>query len=142
MASPRPKPLTPKEKRAQARARADAAHDKYVQRTYGLAPGEYQRMLEAQEHRCAMCSRLARRRRLAVDHDHNTGRVRGLLCYLCNKYLGQWEGDPIAAHNASVYLASVAADYGPEYEPLRTPLVEAERPARRLLPLSVAPARG
>lgn len=138
MASPRPKPLNPKERRAQARARADAAHDKYVQRTYGLAPGEYARMLDAQDGRCAICGRKPRARRLAVDHDHNTGRVRGLACYLCNKYLGQWEGDPIAAHNASVYLANIAADYGEEYEPLRHPLVEAKRPAQRLLPLRLA----
>jgi hypothetical protein len=91
-----------------SRSRAAAAHERYVQRTYGLAPGQYAAMLEAQDGRCAMCRRVPRRRRLAVDHDHITGRVRGLTCYLCNKYLGQWEGDPIAAYSASQYLLEIA----------------------------------
>lgn len=106
-----------KEQRAKERARADRAHDKYVQKVYGLAEGEYATILEAQEGRCAICRRVARGRRLAVDHDHNTGEVRALLCYFCNKYLGQWEGDPIAAHNAAIYLAQIAAAYGESFDP-------------------------
>lgn len=95
-------------------------------------------MLAAQDGRCAICTRRPRARRLAVDHDHNTGLVRGLLCYTCNKFvLGFVEFDPIAAHNASVYLAQIAADHGALYAPtaLPTPLVEAVRPTRRILPL-------
>jgi hypothetical protein len=88
------------------------AHEKYVQKTYGLGPGEYAQMLAAQNGVCAICMRPPRRRRLAVDHDHNTGKPRALLCYLCNKYLGQWEFDPVVATLASQYLAAIADDYG------------------------------
>lgn len=74
-------------------------------------------MLDAQDGRCAICTRQPRNRRLAVDHDHFTGKPRALLCATCNKALGWWEFDPIAAHNASAYLASI-------YEALRHTLVE------------------
>lgn len=104
--------------RSEAKAKAAATHDRYVVRVYGLAPGQYALILDQQDGRCALCRRIPRRRRLAVDHDHDTGRVRGLLCYLCNKYLGQWESDPIAAHSASQYLAEIAEEYF-----LRHPLV-------------------
>lgn len=106
-----------REQREKERARADRAHDRYVQKTYGLEAGEYARLLEEQEGRCAICRRIARNRRLAVDHDHNTGVIRALLCYFCNKYLGQWEGDPIAAHNAAIYLALIATAYGESFRP-------------------------
>lgn len=131
--SPR-KPRLTREARAQQRARADRAHEKYVQKTYGLAPGQYQQMLDAQDGRCAICHKQPRNRRLAVDHDHNTGKVRGLLCYLCNKYLGQWEGDPIASYTAAAYLESIAADYGPLHV---QPPAAATPQARSLPPLTV-----
>ena len=105
------------EVRARARARADRAHERYVQRTYGLAPGQYQQMLADQDGRCAICTRIPRNRRLAVDHDHFTETPRALLCYTCNKALGLWEFDPIAAYHAAQYLLSI-------YESLRHSLVE------------------
>jgi hypothetical protein len=105
--------------RTAAKAKADAAHEKYVIRTYGLVPGQYAQMLADQDGRCALCMRIPRRRRLAVDHDHNTGMPRALLCYLCNKYLGQWEGDPLAAHNAGVYLLAISEAYGDLRDPDR-----------------------
>ena len=130
-----------REARAKEKARADRNHDRYVQRTYGLQSGAYASMLEAQSGRCAICTRRPRARRLAVDHDHDTGEVRGLLCYTCNHFvLGFVEFDPIAAHNAAVYLARIARAYGPEYDPfpVSDPLVEADRPARRPMRVPVA----
>ena len=101
--------LSNREARAKEKDRADRTHDAYVSRTYGIPRGEYERLLQAQDGRCAICTRRPRARRLAVDHDHHTGRVRGLLCYTCNKFvLGFVEFDPIAAHNASVYLADIS----------------------------------
>lgn len=76
-----------------------------------------------------------------MDHDHNTGRVRALLCYLCNKYLGQWEGDPIAAHNAAIYLAAIARDYDPLYEPRLSPPLPMEPQGRPQLRLRLPPIR-
>jgi hypothetical protein len=57
-----------------------AAHEARVQKVYGLEPGQYEELFEAQGGRCYICQRRSVSRRLAVDHDHRTGRVRGLLC--------------------------------------------------------------
>lgn len=115
-ASPSRRPT--REARAKKQARADRAHELYVQKTYGLAPGEYAQLLESQDGRCAICTRRPRNRRLAVDHDHNTGKVRALLCYTCNHWVLRYiEGDPIACHNAAVYFGNLARDYGRVYDP-------------------------
>lgn len=128
--------LSRREARAKAKARADRAHELYVQRTYGLAPGQYDQMLENQDGRCAICRRKPRNRRLAVDHDHNTGTVRGLLCHTCNHYVLRFiEGDPIACHSAALYIGNIARDYGPEYDPALPPAGPVPvRPNRTALP--------
>jgi len=48
---------------------------------YGITRTRYEELLETQGGGCAFCGRT---RRLCVDHDHNTGRVRGILCTPCN----------------------------------------------------------
>lgn len=53
-------------------------------RRFGLNPGEYENLLEAQGGVCAICKQPPRRNYLSVDHDHSTGRIRGLLCVRCN----------------------------------------------------------
>jgi hypothetical protein len=59
---------------------------------YGLTPVEYDKMVEEQNGKCAICGKdrnvTSDKRRLAVDHDHETGQVRGLLCTICNTRLG------------------------------------------------------
>jgi hypothetical protein len=57
-----------------------------LKRRYGITPEQYQKMLDRQGGICAICGRPPKTLRLSVDHDHRTGRVRGLLCYQCNKY--------------------------------------------------------
>lgn len=61
---------------------------------YGLVDIMYDKLLKEQNGRCAMC-KLARYRGrdryLHIDHNHDTGKVRGLLCYVCNTTLGKYE---------------------------------------------------
>jgi len=72
-----------------ARKRSDAAHARHIGLTYGITSDEYQRIYQYQGGRCALCRRATgRTRRLAVDHCHATGRVRGLCCKYCNRLLG------------------------------------------------------
>lgn len=61
-------------------------------RAYGISPERYKEMLEAQGNRCDIC-RKENKRAMAIDHDHKTGRVRGLLCDSCNLSLGHIEID-------------------------------------------------
>lgn len=57
-------------------------------RTFGMTADEYKAMVGAHDGRCAMCSQ---ERPLVLDHCHQTGRVRGLLCHPCNVGLGKYE---------------------------------------------------
>lgn len=75
-------------------------HERRVIRVYGLAKGEYARLLEFQGGRCAIpgCQARDAHRHLAVDHDHTTGEVRGILCSGHNyELLGKYGGDLQAA---------------------------------------------
>lgn len=69
---------------------------------YGLEPGEYERMLEEQENRCAICGVLSDV--LCVDHDHTTDEVRGLLCKPCNLVLGMVGDNVERLMRAAEYL--------------------------------------
>ena len=55
---------------------------------------------------CAICGAKPKGRRLAVDHDHKTGKVRGLLCMFCNTGLGKFRDDPKLLKKAIGYLES------------------------------------
>jgi hypothetical protein len=62
---------------------------------YGITPEDYDRLNEQQHGLCAICGQPPRgkMKRLSVDHDHTTQRVRGLLCITCNRALGYLEND-------------------------------------------------
>lgn len=57
---------------------------------YGISKIEFEKLLEFQNNRCALpfCNKLLIGRDVCVDHDHETGEVRGLLCQKCNRALG------------------------------------------------------
>lgn len=56
---------------------------------YGITEEDYQNMYKSQDGCCAICRKHASsfKTRLNVDHNHKTGKIRGLLCYRCNKFL-------------------------------------------------------
>ena len=69
-------------------------------------PNEYSRLLREQNDECAICGQEGDTagRRLAVDHCHITGRVRGLLCSKCNVGIGLFRDNPQACIRAAEYL--------------------------------------
>jgi len=82
------------------RLRASAEHReklwaRKIRREFGLTQEEYERMLKVQAGVCILCGKdgvETGRKRLAIDHCHATGLIRGLLCGLCNRQLGWVEG--------------------------------------------------
>lgn len=59
---------------------------------YGITSEQYRGMLKQQDYVCAICGKEEFQSScLSVDHDHKTGEVRGLLCHICNRKLGEWE---------------------------------------------------
>lgn len=86
------------------KAQKAARHEKYVEKTYGLSEGQYAALYASQGGRCAICAiATGATKRLAVDHDHVSGYVRGLLCGPCNQQIGIWT--PHILSNAIAYLA-------------------------------------
>jgi hypothetical protein len=72
---------------------------------YGLTRQQYEDMFVAQSGACALCYEpCASGNRLAVDHDHATGRVRSLLCRECNIGLGKFRESQELLRNAADYL--------------------------------------
>jgi Recombination endonuclease VII len=80
----------------------------HVLRTrYGITAEEYDAMLEAQNGVCAICQRECRTgMRLAVDHERETGKVRGLLCRACNGGIGAMQYSVENLERAATYLRS------------------------------------
>jgi hypothetical protein len=70
---------------------------------YGISPGEYRKLLNVQGGACAICQRTDQKR-LAVDHCHETGKIRALLCQRCNLVLGQVEDDPVLLEKMGQFL--------------------------------------
>ncbi len=79
--------------------------DAYLRRTYGITEAQYNLLLSKQGFACAVCSRPAEsfNKNLAVDHNHVTGEIRGLLCAYCNHRL-------VGRHRDSNLLRRIA-DY-------------------------------
>ena len=75
---------------------------------FGITLNEYSVLLSKQKHRCAICKSFGVGRKNAkyfhVDHDHETGKVRGLLCSKCNTALGLFNEDVTALKKAIKYL--------------------------------------
>lgn len=89
-----------------------------LRRQFDLTPEQYDAMLSSQNGGCAICGGQERRAdprtgqayALAVDHDHETGRVRGLLCSNCNRALGWLNDDPDRLRSAASYLERTSCD--------------------------------
>jgi hypothetical protein len=78
-----------------------------IRRKYGITQEDYEELFAAQDGVCAICGKEESNGKLSVDHDHETGDVRGLLCRLCNLGLSYWKDDPGLLLSASQYLSGV-----------------------------------
>ncbi|MDQ4132357.1 MAG: endonuclease VII domain-containing protein [Actinomycetota bacterium] len=82
-----------------------AARAGHLKRKYGITIEQYEAMLALQGGTCAICRRPpAPNTSLHVDHDHETGEIRGLLCFTCNNFLGDVEEDLQRLRAAAGYL--------------------------------------
>jgi hypothetical protein len=96
--------------RDEKKRRKGSAHERRVQKVYGLPAGAYQALYEFQGGRCAICGRgRGISKKLAVDHDHVTGLVRGLVDANCNRMLGDLRDDLEAARRLVAYLENSPA---------------------------------
>lgn len=79
--------------------------DQNFKRKYGITLNDYKAMLNKQGGKCAICgNECPSNRKLAVDHSHKTGIVRGLLCIHCNQAIGHFKDDTSLLNKAIDYL--------------------------------------
>lgn len=72
---------------------------------FGITVEQYEKMFKDQNGACAICDKQnLNGRRLAVDHDHSTGKIRGLLCDTCNRGLGYMKDSINLLNKAASYL--------------------------------------
>ena len=94
--------------KAQHAAEPLRRREKVIRSKYGLTLADYDALLGSQGGGCAICGRTEEPgqpgRPLPVDHDHKTGRIRGILCGLCNKAIGQMLDNPELLRRAARYL--------------------------------------
>lgn len=80
----------------------ETARGLYLNQKYGLTIEKYEEMRQHQNNKCAICDQIEID--LFVDHDHDTGKIRGLLCHNCNVGLGWFKDDIISMLNAVEYI--------------------------------------
>lgn len=84
------------------------ARNKFLVKKFGITEDQYNQQVLKQGGGCAICKRTKcpTGRNLAVDHDHNSNEIRGLLCAYCNTVLGKMNDDPSLLREAAMYLES------------------------------------
>lgn len=88
-----------------------SAYRSKLKKRYGITPEQYEALLAAQNGQCAICGSKpkdgsnGKRLRLCLDHSHENGMVRGLLCNACNAGLGHFADNPDNLAAAIRYLA-------------------------------------
>jgi hypothetical protein len=105
---------------------------------YDFTLADYEALLVAQAHRCAICGTAkgnGRGHRLYVDHDHSTGDIRGLLCSKCNSAIGYFGDSPKRLRRAAAYLETWRGKTCPDerrgFQPILGCVSEEGSPFRR-----------
>jgi hypothetical protein len=91
----------------------------YLKRTYKLTPEQVGALVTRQGGVCRVCQAAPA---VHIDHDHDDGRIRGVLCFKCNAGIGQFADDPGRLRRAAAYLEDVLP------EPRRWTRPDPERP--------------
>ncbi|MEU3980040.1 endonuclease VII domain-containing protein [Streptomyces sp. NPDC026672] len=81
--------------------RAERGRQDHLKRQYGITVAERDAMIASQMGLCVICLQAPA---VHVDHCHNTGRVRGVLCFNCNSAIGKLRDDPDVGRRAVAYL--------------------------------------
>jgi len=93
------------QQRSENTAKVSKNKNKYRLKMYGLNEDSYNALLKNQDYKCKICGKKNDNdKTLSIDHCHETGRVRGLLCIRCNSGIGFLKDNPSLAAEALFYL--------------------------------------
>jgi recombination endonuclease VII len=87
----------------------EKARESNLKRKFNLTIQDYDKILELQGKKCFICGKLPTNKNLAVDHEHKSGLIRGLLCMRCNRALTPFKDDPVLLRRAVLYLENPPA---------------------------------
>ena len=110
--SKRGKKVRSKNNEAWYKRNPDKARDvslKCALKKHGLTLTDYSVLLAKQGGTCAICGRKPGKKRLSLDHDHKTNKVRGLLCNNHNMGIGYFCDNPVLLRAAAAYLEHTAS---------------------------------
>jgi hypothetical protein len=92
-------------KEADSEGLAKTLRNFHLKKKYNMTLDEFEDRAEAVDYKCEICNGEERRHKhLVVDHNHDTGEVRGLLCSTCNSGLGLFKDNPDVLASAIIYL--------------------------------------
>jgi hypothetical protein len=102
----------------------------HLRRKFGISIEIYEEMLAAQGGVCGICGREPNPNiSLHVDHDHETGAIRGLTCFRCNQAMGAFAEDPVLLGAAATYLVSHDPDFQRDRDLVLARVAALPRPA-------------
>ena len=90
-------------------SKAEQQRRRKLEKFFNITVEEYETIFLHQKGKCALCAREPKNLRLAIDHDHKTGQIRGLLCMWCNKAIGFFRDDPEIVERIVAYFQSPPA---------------------------------
>ncbi len=94
--------------RAWTKANPDKRKESQIKNEYGISLAEKDAMIKSQGGGCAICASTTwGSRGPQIDHCHDTGRIRGVLCEHCNRGLGSFKDAPSSLRTAALYLESI-----------------------------------
>lgn len=99
----RPEVKAKKRELSRRPSQVDSRRNCAYKKDFGITLETYKQLVIAQAGLCLICGK-TEKRRLAVDHDHVSGKVRGLLCGNCNRGLGLFKDNPRLLANAIAYI--------------------------------------
>lgn len=77
----------------------------HLKTSYGITPEQKNQMLEQQQNRCLICEKdISGKAKSHIDHCHNTGKIRGILCSNCNRAIGLLSDCTKNLNRAIIYL--------------------------------------
>lgn len=85
------------------------ARHHYFKRNYGISLEDFEKLLKGQSGKCAIC--FIDLVKPCLDHDHKTGRIRGVLCPPCNQGIGSLRDSPEFCRNAAKYLEKEVVEF-------------------------------
>lgn len=99
----------------------------WLKNKYGITLEEFEILLAHQGEVCAICLEKDNDKRylkLCVDHNHKTGKIRGLLCQNCNRALGSFKESINVLEKAIAYLKKYEPNIGPQVEYSQSPATQ------------------